>query len=92
MIVGNNDATSIGYGDGKPNNAPQEEPTEEGPNQGVEIQDNPLPVDRHVNFQVSNAIILTMDYVNQDKNVPLIQMLSTVVQKGCLPLTKPLLV
>jgi hypothetical protein len=37
MVGGNNDATSIGNGDGEPSNTSQEEPIEEGPNQAVEL-------------------------------------------------------
>jgi hypothetical protein len=55
MVSGNNDVAYIGYGDGGPSNAPQEEPTEEGSNQGVELQDNPPPIERNVNSQVPNA-------------------------------------
>jgi hypothetical protein len=60
MIDGNIDATSIGNGDGGSNNTPQEEPTKEGFNQGIEIQDNLPPFDKNVNSQVPNAIIHTM--------------------------------
>jgi hypothetical protein len=48
-VSGNNDAASIGNGDGGSNNVPPEGRTEEAPNQGVEIQDNPPPSYTNVN-------------------------------------------
>jgi hypothetical protein len=57
VVGGNNDATCIGNGDGGPYNASQGEPTEEGSNQRVELQDNPPPNDRNVNFEVPNVVI-----------------------------------
>jgi hypothetical protein len=49
VVNDNNDAASLGNGNGGPSNAPQNEPTEEGPNQGVEIQYNPSLFDRNIN-------------------------------------------
>jgi hypothetical protein len=72
MVGGNNDATSIGNGNGRPSNAPKEEPTKEGPNQGVEIQDNPPLFDKNVNSQVPNVVILAMDNADEEESVFLI--------------------
>jgi hypothetical protein len=46
---GNNDAASVGSGNGGSSNIPQEERIEETPNQGVEIQDNPPPSNMNIN-------------------------------------------
>jgi hypothetical protein len=77
VVGGKNDASSIGNGGGGSSNASQEEPIEEGPNQGVELQDNTPLVDRNFNFKVLDAIILAMDDINLDKNVPISQKIST---------------
>jgi hypothetical protein len=70
VVSGNNDAASIGNEDGGFSNASQEEPTKEGPNQGVELQNNPPLVDENVNFEVLDAIISAMDNMDLDKIVP----------------------
>jgi hypothetical protein len=69
MVHDNNDAIPIGNGDGRTSNAPEEEPTEEVSNQGIEIQDNPPPFDRNVNSQVPNTVIPSMDNADEDNDV-----------------------
>jgi hypothetical protein len=46
---GNNDAAFVGSADGGSSNIPQEEWTEEAPNQGVEIEDIPPPSNTNAN-------------------------------------------
>jgi hypothetical protein len=68
-------------GDGGLSNASQEEPTKEGFNQGLHIEDNPPFFDRNVNTQVPNVVILAVNNIDEDGNVPLSKMHTTIVQK-----------
>jgi hypothetical protein len=70
-VSGNNDAAFVGSGDGKSSNVPQEEQTEEAPNQRKEIQDNPPPSDMNVNSQVPNVVIPAVKNTNEEDNAPL---------------------
>jgi hypothetical protein len=65
----NNDAASVASGDGGSSNVLQEGRTEEAPNQGVEIQDNPLDV--NVNSQVPNVVIPVVNNKDEKDNAPL---------------------
>ena len=78
MVSGSNDATPIGNRDGGTSNASKEEPTEEDPNHGIEIQDNPLPFDTNVNSQVPNIVILAMGNADEDDDVLLNEMFPNV--------------
>jgi hypothetical protein len=78
VVGGNNNSTSIGNGDGYPSNTSQEEPTKEGLNQEVQLQGNPAMVDGNINFEVPYVVISVTDNVDLDKNVPIVQIFSTV--------------
>jgi hypothetical protein len=80
-VGGNNDAASVGSEDGGSNNVPQEERTEEAPNQGVEIQDNPLPSITNINYQVPNVVIPVVNYTNEDDNASLSHIITNAPQE-----------
>jgi hypothetical protein len=69
---------SSGTVDGYPSNTSQEEPTKEGLNQEVQLQGNPAMVDGNINFEVPYVVISVTDNVDLDKNVPIVQIFSTV--------------
>jgi hypothetical protein len=79
-VGGNNDAASVGSADGGSSNVPQEQRTEEAPNQEVEIEDIPPPSNTNANSQVPDVAIPVMNNTNDVDNKPLIYMVTSAPQ------------
>jgi hypothetical protein len=56
-VGGNNDAVSVGSANGGSSNVPQEQRTEEAPNEGVDFEDIPPPSNTNANSQVPDVAI-----------------------------------
>jgi hypothetical protein len=70
----------------------QEDPIQKGSNRGIELQDNPPLVDGIVNFEAPNATFSVRDNMDLDKNVPIGQIFSTIVQQKVTSIGKILVI